>query len=84
MLLLNLSLLKREYTQMNVLEALASIISMCGLHAIFLSKITGLVYTPFSRLLHSNGSTLHNTERGRRGMKARRTKMRNDYARKVR
>jgi hypothetical protein len=40
MLALNRSLLNREYTLINVLKSLASIIFMCGLHAIFLSKIT--------------------------------------------
>jgi hypothetical protein len=40
MLMLNRSLLNREYVLINVLKALASIISMCSLHVIFLSKIT--------------------------------------------
>jgi hypothetical protein len=40
MLALNSSLLNREYILINVLKALASIISMCNLHVIFLSKIT--------------------------------------------
>jgi hypothetical protein len=39
MLALNRSLLNREYILMNVLKALASIISMCNLHVILLSKI---------------------------------------------
>jgi hypothetical protein len=40
MLALNRSLLSREYILMNVLKALVSIISMCNLHVILLSKIT--------------------------------------------
>jgi hypothetical protein len=35
MLVLNCSLLNREYTLINVLKALASITSMCGFHVIF-------------------------------------------------
>jgi hypothetical protein len=34
------SLLNRKYTLINVLKALASIICMCNLHVLFLSKIT--------------------------------------------
>jgi hypothetical protein len=40
MLVLNRSLLNREYILINVLKALASIICMCNLHVTFLSKIT--------------------------------------------
>jgi hypothetical protein len=40
MLALNRSLLNREYSLMNVLKALASIIFMCNFHVTFLSKIT--------------------------------------------
>jgi hypothetical protein len=40
MLALNRSLLNGEYTLVNVLKALASIISICNLHVILLSKIT--------------------------------------------
>jgi hypothetical protein len=40
MLALHRSLLNREYTLINVLKVLASIISMCNLHVILLSKIT--------------------------------------------
>jgi hypothetical protein len=40
MLALNRSLLNRECTPINILKALVSIISMCGLHVIFLTKIT--------------------------------------------
>jgi hypothetical protein len=36
MLALNRSVLNREYILMNVLKALASIISMCNLHVILL------------------------------------------------
>jgi hypothetical protein len=39
MLVLNRSLLNKEYNVMNVLKALASAISMCNLHVILLSKI---------------------------------------------
>jgi hypothetical protein len=45
MLVLNLSFLEREYTLINVLKALASIISMCALHVIFLLKITPRYFT---------------------------------------
>jgi hypothetical protein len=40
MLVLTHSLLNREYTLINVLKALASIISMRSLHVTFLFKIT--------------------------------------------
>jgi hypothetical protein len=40
MVALNRSLLNREKTLINVLKALASIISICNLHVILLSKIT--------------------------------------------
>jgi hypothetical protein len=40
MLALNRSLLSKEYTLINVVKALASIISMCNLHVTLLSKIT--------------------------------------------
>jgi uncharacterized membrane protein (DUF485 family) len=39
MLVLNRSLLNREYILMNVLKALASIISMCNLHVILVIVI---------------------------------------------
>jgi hypothetical protein len=39
MLALNRSLLNRDYILMHVLKTLASIISMCNFHVIFLSKI---------------------------------------------
>jgi hypothetical protein len=45
MSVLNLSLLNSEYTLINVLKALASIISMCGLNVIFLWKITPIYFT---------------------------------------
>jgi hypothetical protein len=45
MLVLNRSLLNREYTLINILKAFASIFSMCGLHVIFLSKITPRYFT---------------------------------------
>jgi hypothetical protein len=45
MLVLDLSRLKREYTLINILKALASIVSMSFLHVIFLSKITLRYFT---------------------------------------
>jgi hypothetical protein len=48
MLALNHSFLKREYILRNVLKALASIISMCNLHVILLSKITPRYFTLFT------------------------------------
>jgi hypothetical protein len=45
MLVLNRSLLNREYILINVLKALASIISMCKLHVTFLAKITPRYFT---------------------------------------
>jgi hypothetical protein len=48
MLALNRSLLNREYTLINVLKALASIISMCNLNVTFLSKIASRYFTIFS------------------------------------
>jgi hypothetical protein len=39
MLVFNRSRLNREYILINVLKALASIISMCNFHVIFLSKL---------------------------------------------
>jgi hypothetical protein len=48
MLVLNRSLLKKEYILINVLKVLASIISLCNLHATFLSKITSRYFTLFT------------------------------------
>jgi hypothetical protein len=48
MLTLNRSLLNREYILMNVLKALASIISMCNLHVILLSENTPRYFTIFT------------------------------------
>jgi hypothetical protein len=45
MLALKRSLLKREVILINVLMALASVISMCSLHVILLSKITLRYFT---------------------------------------
>jgi hypothetical protein len=45
MLVLNCSLLNSEYILINVLKALASIISMCNLHVTVLSKITPKYFT---------------------------------------
>jgi hypothetical protein len=66
MLTHNRSLLNREYILMNVLKALASIISMCNLHVIFLSKITPRylalftngIFIPFNVREHSGGRRL--------------------------
>jgi hypothetical protein len=44
MFVLNRSLLNREYILINVLKALASIISICNLHVTFLSKVTPRYY----------------------------------------
>jgi hypothetical protein len=48
MLTLNCLLLNKEYNLMNVLKALASIVSMCNLHIILLSKITPRYFTLFT------------------------------------
>jgi hypothetical protein len=48
MLVLNRSLLNREYVLINVLKALASIISICNLHVTFLSKITPRYFMLFT------------------------------------
>jgi hypothetical protein len=48
MLALNRSLLNGEYILMNVLKALASIIPMCSLHVILLSKIAPRYFTLFT------------------------------------
>jgi hypothetical protein len=48
MLTLNRPLLNREYNLSNVLKALASIVCMCNLHAILLSKITARYFTLFT------------------------------------
>jgi hypothetical protein len=47
-LVLNCSLLSRRYILMNVLKSLASIVSMCSLHVIFLSKMTPRYFTLFT------------------------------------
>jgi hypothetical protein len=48
MLVLNRLLLNREYVVINALKALGSVISMCGLHVIFLSNITPRYFTLFT------------------------------------
>jgi hypothetical protein len=48
MLALNRSLLNREEIIINVLKALASIISTCSFHVILLSKITPRYFTLFT------------------------------------
>jgi hypothetical protein len=48
MLAINRSLLNREYNLMNVWKALASIISMCNLDVILISKITPRYFTLFT------------------------------------
>jgi hypothetical protein len=48
MLALNRLLFNWEYTLINILKALVSIISMCNLHMLFLSKITQRYFTLFT------------------------------------
>jgi hypothetical protein len=48
MLVLNRSLLNREYILIDVPKVLVSIISMCNLHVTFLSKITPRYSTLFT------------------------------------
>jgi hypothetical protein len=48
MLAFNRSLLNREYSRMNVLKTLASIVSVCNLHVTLLSKITPRYFTLFT------------------------------------
>jgi hypothetical protein len=48
MLALIRSLLNREYNLMNDLKVLASIVYMCNLHVILLSKITTRYFTLFT------------------------------------
>jgi hypothetical protein len=48
MLTLNRSLLNREYALINVLKALALIISICNLHVTYLSKITPRYFALFT------------------------------------
>jgi hypothetical protein len=48
MLVLNRSLLNREYTLINLLKVLASIISTCNSSVTFLSKITPRYFTLFT------------------------------------
>jgi hypothetical protein len=48
MLALNSSILDKEDILMNVLKPLASIVSMCNLHVIPLSKITPRYFTLFT------------------------------------
>jgi hypothetical protein len=48
MLIVNRSLLNGEYDLMNVLKALTSIVSICNLHVILLSKITPRYFTLFT------------------------------------
>jgi hypothetical protein len=50
MLALNRSLLNEQYILINIPKAFVSIISVCGLHAILLSKIT-------SRYFYTGSST---------------------------
>jgi hypothetical protein len=45
---LSRSLLIMQYTLINVLKAMASIISMCNLHVILLPKITQRYFTLFT------------------------------------
>jgi hypothetical protein len=48
MFVVNHSLLNKEYIQINILKALASIISICNLHVTFLSNITPRYFTLFT------------------------------------
>jgi hypothetical protein len=48
MLALKRSLLNRELILINVLKALASIVPICNLHVILLSKITSRYFTLFT------------------------------------
>jgi hypothetical protein len=57
MLVLTCSLLNWEYILINVLKALASIISMCNLHVTFLSKITLRYFTLFTNEMFCPFST---------------------------
>jgi hypothetical protein len=57
MLMLNRSLLNREYTLINVLKALASIICMCNLHVTFLSKITPRYFIIQRKMRHMQSMT---------------------------
>jgi hypothetical protein len=49
MLVLNRSLLNKEYNLINVLKALVATVSMCSLHVNFLSKITPRYTTLFTK-----------------------------------
>jgi hypothetical protein len=53
MLVLNRSLLNRKYILINVLKALASIISTSNLYVTFLSKITEIFYAIYKWNLSS-------------------------------
>jgi hypothetical protein len=48
MLVFNRLLLNRVYVVINALKALASVISICDLHVIFLSNITPRYFTVFT------------------------------------
>jgi uncharacterized membrane protein (DUF2068 family) len=52
MLAFNVSLMNKEYNLINVLKALASIISMFNLDVTFLSKITPRYFTLFSNVIY--------------------------------
>jgi hypothetical protein len=47
MLVLNHSLLNKEYVPINALKALASIIFICSLHVIFVPNSTPIYFTLF-------------------------------------
>jgi hypothetical protein len=49
LLVLNRSLLDKEYNLINVLLVLIATVSMCSLHVIFLSKITQRYFTLFTK-----------------------------------
>jgi hypothetical protein len=48
MITLNRPLLNREYNLMNVLKALASIVSICSLHVILYKLFTNGMFLPFN------------------------------------
>jgi hypothetical protein len=53
MLVFTRSILNRKYILVNVLKALASIISMCNVHVTLLSKITPRYFTLFTNKIFS-------------------------------
>jgi hypothetical protein len=64
MLVLNRLLLNRENVVINALKALASIISICDLHVIFLSNITPRYFTLFAQSQSQSHFTAHSQSLG--------------------